>query len=183
MGVRDGNPSEGPESTIATSIREKRAASSYTLWYHHPHECIAWSDNLLEITTGSAEHILDELSHFGLPSNFESPRCDLCIFRSHIVPMWEDPLHVRGGRWVVELKKNDIDLAWYRTLMAWFRSDADHWTPVTGIYLMIRHRVKIALWFADIIDRSQLNKLMKYWSEVIGSDLTGNATCINHSKA
>ncbi|XP_003741529.2 eukaryotic translation initiation factor 4E-1 [Galendromus occidentalis] len=183
MGILMKSSSEAPEEAERSSINHVHPAQTYTLWYNLKQNTGPWSDSLLEIATGTAIEILEELNAFGLPSSPGQPRGDLCIFRSHIVPMWEDPLQIRGGRWTVDLKKPQVDIAWYRSVMAWFRAKESEWSAVTGIYLMIRGRARIALWFADGADTSDIKNIRNYWSEVIGSDLTSNASCNMHQPA
>jgi len=166
------------ESSDETPVAEIHPANYYTLWFHQKQGCEeSWSNNLLEISTGTAAEILLELNHFGLPSAPGRSKCDVCIFRSHIVPMWEDPHQERGGRWVVELKRDKIDIAWYRSLMGWFRTGDSEWKSVTGIYLMVRTHIKIALWFADSQNIPEMEKIRKHWGKVIGPELIKNAVC------
>lgn len=176
-----GNVGETPDET---SVIEVVPVSTFTLWFHRKQESEeSWSNNLMEIASGTAAEITTMLNTFGLPSAPGRTKCDLCIFRSHIVPMWEDPQQERGGRWVLELKKDEIDAAWSRSISELFRSEVSEWTSVTGIYLMLRPRSKIALWFGDSTDASEIARIRKHWGNVIGPDLLKNVVCHTYMQA
>jgi translation initiation factor 4E len=49
--------------------------------------------------------------HLVRPSSLK-PYRKLHLFKSGIKPMWEDPANIKGGKWILRLRKNKIDRAW-----------------------------------------------------------------------
>ncbi|KFB52699.1 eukaryotic translation initiation factor 4e type [Anopheles sinensis] len=54
---------------------------------------------------------------------------------SGIKPMWEDPANMRGGKWVIRLKKSKIDRAWENVCMAMLGEQFLVGTEICGVVL------------------------------------------------
>ncbi|XP_058129944.1 eukaryotic translation initiation factor 4E type 2 isoform X1 [Anopheles ziemanni] len=59
----------------------------------------------------------------------------LHLFKSGIKPMWEDPANMRGGKWVIRLKKSKIDRAWENVCMAMLGEQFLVGTEICGVVL------------------------------------------------
>ncbi|EEB87202.1 hypothetical protein MPER_15547, partial [Moniliophthora perniciosa FA553] len=52
-------------------------------------------------------------------SAFSSPTTDYLLFHSGIRrPVWEDPLNITGGKWIIRLKKGVADRIWEDLVLA-----------------------------------------------------------------
>lgn len=58
------------------------------------------------------------LTHLNTPSELQ-PTTDYLFFHSGVRrPVWEDPLNIQGGKWILRLKKGVADRLWEELLMA-----------------------------------------------------------------
>jgi len=83
---------------------------------------------------------------------------DLNIFRSPVVPTWEDAANVGGGRWVLRLRKGVADRVWEEVIFALVgeRLGGEEGTPeanagskINGVVLSVRKDEDIlSLWCA-----------------------------------
>lgn len=55
--------------------------------------------------------------------------------------MWEDPANVKGGKWVIRLRKNKIDRAWENVCMAMLGEQFLVGTEICGVVLSTRFPV------------------------------------------
>lgn len=89
------------------------------------------------------------------PSNLIS---DLNIFRSPVVPTWEDAANVGGGRWVLRLRKGVADRVWEEVVFALIgerlggedgSAEANAGAKINGVVLSVRKDEDIlSLWCA-----------------------------------
>lgn len=59
--------------------------------------------------------------------------------------MWEDPSNVKGGKWVIRLRKTKIDRAWENACMAMLGEQFLVGPEICGIVLSTRFPVCILL--------------------------------------
>jgi len=67
---------------------------------------------------------------------------DLSIFRKGVRPVWEDDANVKGGKWVLRVRKNSESTLWFweSLLLALISDDfGDAAADITGVVLSIRH--------------------------------------------
>ena len=130
-------------------------------------------DDLVEMTTGSPTEVLQCLREVGMPSKLPSEfpmNVDLCVFRSGVVPMWEDNGHANGGRLKLKiLEETEIDAVWIRTLMMLFyRRDLQ---SVSGVYMQVRRNwFSVSLWFQGFeqVLPQRLMEIARSWQGSLG---------------
>eukprot|EP00300_Choanocystis_sp_HF-7_P027442 c32551_g1_i1.p1 GENE.c32551_g1_i1~~c32551_g1_i1.p1 ORF type:complete len:792 (+),score=109.86 c32551_g1_i1:103-2478(+) len=80
-----------------------------------------------------------------LPSN-----CNLRMFKRGIKPLWEDPANVNGGRYVVSIDSNDLEVVkfvWAELVLSLVGDQLTHGDDICGIVLQMRpSRTSIAVW-------------------------------------
>nr|ACF75515.1 translation initiation factor eIF-4E [Philodina roseola] len=127
---------------------------SWTFWYFKNDRMSDWKDNLINITTvTTVESFWAVFNHLQVASRL-GQGCDYFLFKSHIQPMWEDAYNRTGGRWSLNLNKNqranELDRYWLNTLLSLIGdqySDADY---VNGCVVSVRSKGdRISLWTRD----------------------------------
>jgi len=127
---------------------------SWTFWYFKNDRMSDWKDNLINITTvTTVEGFWSVFNHLQVASRL-GQGCDYFLFKSHIQPMWEDAFNRTGGRWSLNLNKNqranELDRYWLNTLLSLIGdqySDADY---VNGCVVSVRSKGdRISLWTRD----------------------------------
>jgi len=124
-----------------------------------------WADAIKYMCTVKSApellYTLDECRRNGLASMNE-----LCFFKNAIKPMWEDPANINGGRCILEISSNDMDLAincWKKIVALCFVGDIE---AINGcIFSEKSMHYRIGVWIADESSQNEVAGAMK---EVIG---------------
>ncbi|XP_055609282.1 eukaryotic translation initiation factor 4E-like [Uranotaenia lowii] len=89
-----------PESCIKHPLQ-----FHWTLWYQEPDKDKSWGGNLNEVATvGAVEDFWKLCNHIKSPSDLKTGG-DCSLFKQGIRPMWEDEKNFRGGRWVINVPR------------------------------------------------------------------------------
>lgn len=84
----------------------------------------------------------------------------LHLFKSGIKPMWEDPGNVRGGKWVIRLKKNKIDRAWENVCMAMLGEQFLVGPEICGVVLSTQFPEDLlSIWNRTATDTTSTNRI------------------------
>jgi len=126
--------------------------NKWALWFFKNDKTKSWANNLRQITTfDTVEDFWGVYNHIQLASKL-GLGCDYSLFKDGIRPMWEDERNRLGGRWLVNINKNqrqvELDRLWLETLLCLigeaFGEDSDQ---VCGAVVNIRHKGdKMAVW-------------------------------------
>ena len=66
------------------------------------------------------------------PSSAVQPTTDYLLFHSGIRrPVWEDPLNLQGGKWIIRLKKGVSERLWEELVMAVVGDQFDDCNPAS----------------------------------------------------
>ncbi|EDS36836.1 eukaryotic translation initiation factor 4e type [Culex quinquefasciatus] len=80
--------------------------------------------------------------------------------KSGIKPMWEDPGNVRGGKWVIRLKKNKIDRAWENVCMAMLGEQFLVGPEICGVVLSTQFPEDLlSIWNRTATDTTSTNRI------------------------
>lgn len=90
--------------------------NQWTLWYLENDRSKNWEDMQNEITTfDTVEDFWSLYNHIRVASELKQGN-DYSLFKKNIRPMWEDDANKRGGRWVLNLSKqqrrSELDALW-----------------------------------------------------------------------
>eukprot|EP01087_Luapelamoeba_hula_P007188 TRINITY_DN1746_c0_g1_i1.p1 TRINITY_DN1746_c0_g1~~TRINITY_DN1746_c0_g1_i1.p1 ORF type:complete len:211 (-),score=23.77 TRINITY_DN1746_c0_g1_i1:231-863(-) len=109
----------------------------------------AYESNLKEIGTfGTVEDFWRHYNYMVKPSLLEN-NSNYHFFKKGVKPMWEDPLNVRGGKWIIQLKKNkgQLDARWENMVLGMVGETLEVESEVCGAVVSRRKNGdKIALW-------------------------------------
>jgi len=126
--------------------------NKWALWFFKNDKLKSWANNLRQITTfDTVEDFWAVYNHIQLASKL-GLGCDYSLFKDGIRPMWEDEKNRLGGRWLVNINKNqrqtELDRLWLETLLCLIgEAFADDSDQVCGAVVNIRHKGdKLAVW-------------------------------------
>ncbi|XP_055586716.1 eukaryotic translation initiation factor 4E-like [Uranotaenia lowii] len=121
----------------------------WTLWYPEPDKNKSWGDNLNEVATvGAVEDFWRLYNQFKSPSDLKT-ECDCSLFEQGIRPMWDDEKNFRGGRWVINVPRqqhHELDKYWLDTILCRIGEVFDNPEEICGAVGNIRQKMdKIAI--------------------------------------
>ncbi|XP_071744766.1 eukaryotic translation initiation factor 4E isoform X2 [Lepeophtheirus salmonis] len=133
----------------------------WTLWYYNHDPQNAWEDNLKEVISfNTVEDFWAIYNHIELASEI-SDKCDYCLFKKGVKPMWEDASNCNGGRWVYSTPVNrrksfdgGLDVNWLEVMMSLigeaFEGSGD---LINGAVVSLRNKSdKISIWLGTAYD-------------------------------
>ncbi|CAI5454657.1 unnamed protein product [Caenorhabditis angaria] len=84
--------------------------------------------------------------HFKRPTDL-GDKADIHFFKNGIKPVWEDPANIRGGKWIIRLKKGLSTRMWENLLMAIIGEQFLVGEEICGAVCSIRNQEDIiSLW-------------------------------------
>nr|ACO15389.1 Eukaryotic translation initiation factor 4E-3 [Caligus clemensi] len=135
--------------------------NEWTLWYYNYDPTNAWEENLKEIISfNTVEDFWSIYNHIQLPSEL-SDKCDYCLFKRGIKPMWEDISNCNGGRWLYGLPINrrkapeaGLDAHWLEVMMSLIGEAFDGFGDlINGAVVSVRGKSdKISIWLKSTYD-------------------------------
>ncbi|KAG4080017.1 hypothetical protein HA402_006329 [Bradysia odoriphaga] len=169
--VSDSDDSETEEidpdklPALEISPGEHKLQYNYCLWYHKGSMTKFKSPNDYSKSLhcigrcGSVEQFWSLYCHLVRPSTLK-PYRELHLFKSGIKPMWEDPSNVKGGKWVIRLRKTKIDRAWENACMAMLGEQFLVGPEICGIVLSTRFPEDLlCVWNRTSTDQSSINRI------------------------
>jgi len=124
----------------------------WALWFFKNDKTKSWASNLRLITKfDTVEDFWAIYNHLQVASKL-AVGCDYSLFKDGIEPMWEDEKNRMGGRWLVNLSKQqrntELDRLWLETLLCLIgEAFGDASDEVCGAVVNIRPKGdKLGLW-------------------------------------
>ncbi|KAH9387431.1 translation initiation factor 4E [Nematocida major] len=72
---------------------------------------------------------------------------DLSLFKEGIEPMWEDPSNLKGGKWIVKIKRNTAEQRLFESVFLWMALVPFKTMDVNGAVISVRgHHTILSLW-------------------------------------
>jgi len=133
-----------------------------------------WQENLMKLATfGYVEEFWALFNHLRVASRLP-PSCDYMLFKSSILPCWEDPQNSSGGRWVLYFSKPEqvylnLDVCWLASMLALIGGQyAQDTNYVNGVVLSARKSCdRIALWTSVHHDQQLIFRIGRRMRELI----------------
>ncbi len=168
-----------PSTTTTTtpSIAGLPLHRKWVLWFDNPKtskEGTPWRENLKQCGTSfsTAEEFWQIFNNVKPPSQL-NPNANYHIFMEGVIPMWEDPANVSGGKFVLSLPKRDsksgkLDEWWLFTVLAVIGETMDvKGNEVCGAVVSIRKgQDRIALWLKGC-DRKICEEIGQRWKTAL----------------
>ncbi|KAF8909327.1 eukaryotic translation initiation factor 4E class II [Gymnopilus junonius] len=118
---KDSTASSTPSPATATQVHPLR--NTWVFWFRQQrapgNKVISYEEGIKKIAAfSSVESFWSLWTHLAPPSALQ-PTTDYLLFHSGIRrPVWEDPLNITGGKWIIRLKKGIADRFWEDLVMA-----------------------------------------------------------------
>jgi len=96
-------------ASIPTAIRRPQhpLKTSWTFWYSAGNRKMSWKQNQIKISTvATAEQFWLLISQLNPPSKIPAGYT-FSVFKTGILPDWEDAPNIEGGRWMIPCRKSD----------------------------------------------------------------------------
>ncbi|XP_067129158.1 eukaryotic translation initiation factor 4E-1A-like [Centruroides vittatus] len=143
------------ESEKIEKVIKHRLQHKWNLWFHQNDKNKLWEESLVKLSSfDTVEDFWSLFNHIILPSNLPVGS-DYSIFKDEVKPMWEDERNVRGGRWLINvrkhLKNSSLDDYWLETLLCLIGEAFDEEdNEVCGAVINIRkYTDKIGVWTSN----------------------------------
>ncbi|KAI8046044.1 eukaryotic translation initiation factor 4E1-like [Drosophila gunungcola] len=184
--TKEGNPfAGGSTETNSTSqnLKKHQLQNTWILYFLDNNPRKSWEDVLTKIGTLSTVE-----DFWGLYYRIEKPSklklgSDYMFFKENIRPMWEDPINLQGGRWLITIGsafKDDLDIIWLDVLLCLIGEACDHCDQICGAAVRIRRKVnKISIWTNDAKDEEAILEIGYKLHEVVR--LVSHATVQYHA--
>ncbi|CAF2103724.1 unnamed protein product [Rotaria magnacalcarata] len=148
--------------------------SQWSFWYLKNQQGKDWQDNLMKLATfGYVEEFWALFNHLRVASRLP-PSCDYMLFKSPILPCWEDSHNTSGGRWVLYFSKSEqvylnLDVCWLASMLALIGGQyAQDTNYVNGVVLSARKSCdRIALWTSVHHDQQLIYRIGRRMRELI----------------
>lgn len=135
-----------------------------------------WNHRLVYVTTfDTIKGFWAVYQHMKLPSHLPQG-CDYMIFRSGIVPCWENDDNINGGRWMCELdravRNEQLDAKWLETLLAIVGEQLDDSNgQINGAVVQSRKKIdRISIWTRDCENDYETKNIGHRYHALIKSD-------------
>lgn len=146
----------------------------WSFWYLKNQQGKDWQENLMKLATfGYVEEFWALFNHLRVASRLP-PSCDYMLFKSSILPCWEDPQNSSGGRWVLYFSKPEqvylnLDVCWLASMLALIGGQyAQDTNYVNGVVLSARKSCdRIALWTSVHHDQQLIFRIGRRLRELI----------------
>ncbi|XP_071543316.1 eukaryotic translation initiation factor 4E isoform X2 [Panulirus ornatus] len=129
--------------------------NTWTLWFFKQEGNRTWEECQMEIASFNTVEDFWALYNHIEPASRLKLGCDYSMFKQGIKPMWEDEHNCRGGRWLINLNKqqraSELDNFWLEVLLLMIGEAFDeHSDEVCGAVVNVRSKGdKIGVWTAD----------------------------------
>lgn len=145
--------------------------NTWALWFFKNDKTKSWAANLRLITKFQfVEDFWAIYNHIQVASKL-GVGCDYSLFKDGIEPMWEDEQNRLGGRWLVNLNKQqrvaDLDRMWLETLLCLIgEAFGEASDDVNGAVVNVRPKGdKLGLWTAHSSKTKMVMDIGKSYKE------------------
>ena len=166
--------STGPSLNINNILSKNPLQNVWSMWYFKADRSKSWEENQKEVTTfSSVEGFWSLYNHMEFASNL-NVGCDYSLFKSGIMPMWEDPQNKDGGRWLISVEKRFrgvyLDTFWLEIMMCLIgEAFSEFGNIVNGAVVNVRHKGdKISLWLTEADDEEAVLSIGKVLKSRLG---------------
>jgi len=139
----------------------------WSMWYFKNDKQKDWKSNLRFLAScDTVEDFWALFNHLKSASGLQAG-CDYSFFKEGIEPMWEDPNNVKGGRWLINLNRQqrsfELDRFWQETLLCLIGESFDPFSDeICGAVVNIRPKGdKLAIWTGDAEKQEKVMKIGK----------------------
>lgn len=124
---------------------------AWTLWYFRNDRSLSWEENQQAVATVGTVEEFWQLHQLLQPASQLGQGSSYAVFRAGVLPDWEDPANIAGGRWIARRNRAELDEAWLELIFYAIGEHADSQAgQVTGVVAAVRRKGdKVAVWLKD----------------------------------
>lgn len=122
-----------------------------------------WAESLKNVCTvrrvPQLLFLLDEMAKINITSFI-----DFNFFKCGIMPMWEDPANMNGGRCIIEIphsKKDAVMNVWKVTALL---CSCNAFSTISGCVYNEKANYRISIWVSE---EKESNEIIKIWKELV----------------
>ncbi|KAJ7114633.1 translation initiation factor eIF 4e-like domain-containing protein [Mycena crocata] len=117
----DGDGGEGGEMGIPRSVHPLR--NTWVFWFRQQrapgNKIVSYEEGIKRVAAFSSIESFWALHTHLTPPSALLPTTDYLLFHAGVArPVWEDPLNIGGGKWIIRLRKGVADRVWESLLCA-----------------------------------------------------------------
>ncbi|CAD5112865.1 DgyrCDS2077 [Dimorphilus gyrociliatus] len=150
---------EQPEEELAMDpVIKHPLENCWAIWFFKNDKAKDWASNLKRIAAFDTVEDFWALFNHIMPASKLAPGCDYSLFKDGVQPMWEDEKNKNGGRWLINLVKNqrstELDKFWLETLLCMIgEAFGEYGHQICGATINIRTKGdKLGLWTQNSTD-------------------------------
>ncbi|KAJ2613284.1 hypothetical protein H4S08_002290 [Coemansia sp. RSA 1365] len=167
-----GSEDNGEDSIGKYSADEHPLCFSWSFWFMHraPGQKISdYEAAMTKIATfATVETFWAVYSHLKRADQVPTIT-DYHMFRAGVRPVWEDPVNINGGKWMIRLKKGLTARLWERLAIAVVGNAFEVADEICGIVLSIRNSEDIiSLWNRTALDTKANFGILNTMKQVMG---------------
>jgi len=174
--ILPGTVVDGDGTVAATNDANRHPLqASWTLWYLTPDKSKDWDERMLKLMTfDTVEDFWACYHHVRLPSQLQMGS-DYMLFKTGIMPKWEDEQNCKGGKWAMETDKKGrafLDSSWLETLLAVIGEGfGDCGDLVNGVVVQVRRKVdRLQIWTASYEDEKLTLSIGRQYKSILKLD-------------
>lgn len=162
--IDDPSWTDEPEDLASQTVIQNR----YCFWYMRRQGGSAankavnkYEDSVKKLGSfQTVEHFWRVYDHLIRPNDHKSSTIDYHLFKNGIKPTWEDPQNVRGGKWIVRLKKGLASKYWEELVLAIIGEQFDVGSEICGAVISVRGSEDIlSVWNKNADNMEATNKI------------------------
>jgi len=166
--------------------------NTWVFWFRQQrapgNKIISYEEGIKKISAfSSVESFWSLWTHLSPPSSLQ-PTTDYLLFHAGVRrPVWEDPLNLSGGKWIIRLRKGVADRIWEDLVLAiigdqfddchqikqWDAKNGSEWPEICGCTISVRQSEDIlSLWNRVESDIKARDKIRDTLRKVLGLPAT-----------
>jgi len=166
-GEKEGNgmsgAASGSDGTTGTSKTVHPLRSTWVFWFrqHRLGKVHNYEEGIKKITAFSSVESFWSLWTHLTPPGMLQPTTDYLLFHSDVRrPVWEDPMNIDGGKWIVRLRKGVADRLWEDLVLGIIGDQFEEDDAVCGCVLSVRVQEDIlSVWHRDEKNTAAKNRI------------------------
>ncbi|KAJ7662866.1 translation initiation factor eIF 4e-like domain-containing protein [Mycena rosella] len=116
-----GEGREAEESVVSPTVHPLR--NTWVFWFRQQrapgNKILSYEEGIKRVAAFSSVESFWALHTHLAPPSLLTPTTDYLLFHTGITrPVWEDPLNITGGKWIIRLRKGVADRVWEALLCA-----------------------------------------------------------------
>lgn len=162
----------GSISVPASIARSQHSLNSaWAFWFSSGNKRANWKQNQIVLASLTSVEEFWNTYNKVQPCSQLAPGQSYSVFRSGVVPDWEDSANARGGRWMIcfdtEERQTRLDDRWLELLILVLGDRAG--SIVTGAEVCVRRKMdRMELWVTNTNDLQQLTEVGRRLKTLLG---------------